>query len=142
MKRRLAAILATLALLGVMSAQTVTATHVDPVELTPGNYQCPSGSTKIDPVTSGTYDLVGGGSITIDVSSTPKGPVFSFTTSGATVSAVVVKGGPNYHSYLYAPSVTTDDGLHAPLNLNNNKWYGLSHLCFESAKKDSGGGKK
>jgi hypothetical protein len=141
MKRRLSAALTALALLGVLSAQTVTATHVSPGETIPGNYQCPSGATLIDPVADGTYALVGGGSITIDVSSTAKGPVFSFTATDATVSSVVVKGGPNYHVYIYAPSVTTDDGLHAPLNSANDKWYGLSHLCFESAKKDDGGKK-
>jgi hypothetical protein len=142
MKRRLFAGLSTVALLGLLSAQTVTATHVEPGETMPGNYQCPDGATKIDPVSSGTYALAGGGSITITVHSTAKGPTFDFSSSDADVSSVVVKGGPNYHTYMYAPAVMSDQGLHAPLNLNNNKWYGLSHLCIESSKKDDGGGKK
>ena len=135
MKRRLAASLTVLAMLGVLSVQTVTATHVAPGETMPGNYRCPDGATKIDPVEDGTYALVGGGSITIDVRSTAAGQVFDFTTSGATVGSIVVKGGPNYHTYIYAPASSGDTGLHAPLNLNNDKWYGLSHLCIESTKK-------
>ncbi|MEW6225585.1 MAG: hypothetical protein AB1627_13240 [Chloroflexota bacterium] len=137
MKRRLTASMAVLTLLGALSAQMVTATHVAPGETMPGNYQCPADSTKIDPVGDGTYALVGGGSITIDVRSTGAGTVFDFWTSGATIGAIVVKGGPNYHTYIYSPEVSGDTGLHAPLNLNNGKWYGLSHLCIESTKKSA-----
>jgi hypothetical protein len=138
MKRRLGALLAVMGLFGLLGAQTVSAT-VTLGETIPGNYQCPSDATKIDPVVDGTYNLVGGGTITIDVSSTAKGPVFSFTTSGATVGSIVVKGGPNYHTYIFSPAASSGSGLHSPLNSANDKWYGLSHLCIESHKKSSGG---
>ena len=142
MKRRLTASIAVLTLLGALSAQMVTATHVAPGETMPGNYRCPADSTKIDPVEDGTYALVGGGSITIDVRSTAMGKVFDFSASDATVGAIVVKGGPNYHTYIFPPDTTEDTGLHSPLNLNNGKWYGLSHLCIESTKKESEDSKK
>ena len=29
-----------------------------------------------------------------------------------------------------------ENGLHAPKNPSNGKWYGLSHLCIEGTKKD------
>ncbi len=102
-KSRLAASLTVVAMLGLLGVQSVTATHVAPGETMPGNYQCPAGSTKIDPVEDGTYALAGGGTITIDVRSTASGTVFDFTTNGATVGSIVVKGGPNYPTYIYAP---------------------------------------
>ncbi len=57
-----------------------------PLETFSGNSQCLAGSTGTDPVVSGTYALVGGGTITITVVSTSMGDTFSFTTSDATVS--------------------------------------------------------
>lgn len=141
MKRRLTASLAALVLIGIVGVGSVSATAPTPGETMPGNYQCPAGSTEIDPVESGTYALVGGGSIQITVSSTSKGPVFSFSATDATVGAIVVKGGPNYHTYIFPADTTSASGLHSPLNANNGKWYGLSHLCLETAKKDDGGKK-
>lgn len=134
MKRRFAALLAAMAMFGLLGAQTVTGA-VTISETVPGNYACPSDATKIDPVVGGTYNLVGGGTILIEVYQLPKGPAFGFTTTGASVSSIVVKGGPNYHTYIYSPSSTGDFDLHAPNNPNNGKWYGLSHLCIESDKK-------
>jgi hypothetical protein len=136
MFKRLSASFTALALLTVFAASSVTAAVPTPGETFPGNYQCPEGALNIDPVEDGTYDLVGGGTITIDVQNTAMGPVFDFTTSGATIDSIVVKGGPNYHWYTWSPGVDAAEGLHAPLNLNNDKWYGLSHLCIESTKKD------
>lgn len=134
MKKRLLATLTPLALAAMVGASGVTASHVTPESFL-GNFQCEAGDTKIDPVAGGTYDLAGGGTITITVIQTASGPTFDFTTSGATVSSVVVKGGPAYNLYTYAPPVTSDTGLHAPLNPSNGKWYGLSHLCIGSDKK-------
>jgi hypothetical protein len=132
MLRRLVFLLGVIALLGMTFATTATATEPT-IEKTRGNPKCEG--TKIDPVTSGTYALVGGGHIVITVVNTPKGPTFNFDTEGsATVDAVLVKGGPYYHVYIY-PDVESDTGLHAPLNSANQKWYGLSHLCIESVKK-------
>src|SRR5215203_145769 len=75
MKRQLTAMLAAMLLVGLIGVGTTTATHVTPVELTAGNYPCPAGSTAIEPVVSGTYALVGGGSIQITVISSSSGPV-------------------------------------------------------------------
>jgi hypothetical protein len=137
MKRRLTASLALLFLLGALAAPLVTASHVAPGETMPGNYQCPADSTKIDPVEDGTYALVGGGTITIDVYGTAGGKVFDFWATGANIGAIVVKGGPNYHTYIFPADTTEDTGLHAPDNLTSGKYYGLSHLCIESTKKTS-----
>lgn len=139
MKSRISASFATLMLLGVFAASSVTAAVPVPGSTIPGNYQCSADGLTIDPVADGTYNLVGGGTITIDVQNTAAGQVFDFTTSGATIDMIVVKGGPNYHVYIFTPGVSSAEDLHAPLNLNNGKWYGLSHLCIESTKKVPGG---
>ena len=137
MKRRLIALTATALMLGALGAQSAAATTPAPTpETFAGNNSCPEGSTKIDPVESGTYNLVGGGTITITVRETDAGPVFDFDASGATVGSVVVKGGPNYNVYIFAGGADSSEGLHSPQNAKNLKWYGLSHLCFESEKKE------
>lgn len=50
---------------------------------------------------------------------------------------MIVKGGPQANIYNYkdyndaTPGVAdtfSDTGLHAPVNTNNNKWYGISHI--------------
>lgn len=48
-------------------------------------------------------------------------------------SVVVVKGGPNAEVYHYDSWDDYDNGLTAPLNPNNDKWYGISHVqfCFD-----------
>ncbi len=135
MFKRLSASLTVLALLAVFAASTVTAAVPTPGATFAGNYQCPAGSLKIDPVSGGTYNLPDGGTITITLVSTANGPTFNFTTSGATIDSIVVKGGPNYHWYSWTPGVESAEGLHSPLNPNNGKWYGLSHLCIEGTKK-------
>ena len=141
MRRRVMASLTALALFAVVGAASVTA-GVTISETIPGNPPCDG--TKIDPVASGSYALVGGGHVVITVHSTAMGPTFDFDTEGsATVSSVMVKGGPNAILWSFDPAVESWDGLHAPLNPNNGKWYGLSHICFSSEKKDGdGGGKK
>ena len=136
MFKRVSASLSAVALLAVFAAATVTAAVPTPGATFAGNYQCPAGSLKIDPVAGGTYNLPDGGTITITLVSTAMGPTFNFTTSGATIDSIVVKGGPNYHVYIFGADTVSAEGLHSPLNLNNNKWYGLSHLCIEGTKKD------
>ncbi|HVM56823.1 MAG TPA: hypothetical protein VMT74_05125 [Gaiellaceae bacterium] len=99
--------------------------------------------TKIDPVSSGTYDLQYGsnlGTITITVYDTPAGQEFDFQTDVATdlVTSVVAKGGTAYSTSTYAaPGTNGDVGLHAPLNPHSGFWYDLSYLCFTTG---SGGG--
>jgi hypothetical protein len=106
-----------------------------------GNPSC-EGALKIDPVASRTYSTTFrgfAGSITITVVQTAMGPTFTFVTDHPShlVTSVIVKGGPNALMYNYGAGIAHDDGLHSPLNPNNpnNKWYGLSHLCFATDKK-------
>ncbi len=109
------------AVLAVVMAPVVSASHVSPT-LIAGNPSC-AGGLKIEPVASGTY-----GPITISVT----GSVFAFSASGVVVDSVIVKGGPNANLYDYSASggVTSDTGLHSPINPSNGRPYGLSHLCF------------
>ena len=131
MRKRLLAILSAMALFAVVGATTATAASVTP-ELIPGNPPC-SDATKIDPVLAGTYALEGGGHIVITLGANK---TFSFTTEGsATVSSIVVKGGPNAYLYSYDPPVESDTGLFAPNNGGGQR-SGLSHLCINSDKKD------
>ena len=129
---------------GIMAAASALATTtgsgpaVEPVHVA-GKPPC-TGELKIEPVRSGTFAASFGneaGSITITVRDTGNGPVFDFATDKAShlVKVVVVKGGPNANVYDYGAGVSTDSGLHAPLN--KDKWYGLSHLCFATALKST-----
>ncbi|MGH9230629.1 MAG: LPXTG cell wall anchor domain-containing protein [Acidimicrobiales bacterium] len=103
-----------------------------------GNPTCgdlvPAGTSwielKVEPVEDGTF-TEGMLTVTVDVSDTPDGPVVDWT-SNIGVDAVFVKGGPNGTLYLYDPPAesTGDTGLHAPVNPNNGKFFGLSHLSF------------
>ncbi len=104
----------------------------------PGNPTCgdlaPEGASwielKVEPVEDGTF-TDGMLTVTLDVSDTTDGPVFNWT-SNIGVDAVFVKGGPNGTLYLYDPPAesTGDTGLHAPVNPNNDKFFGLSHVSF------------
>jgi tetratricopeptide (TPR) repeat protein len=67
--------------------------------------------------------------VTVDVRDTADGPVFDFT-SNIGVDAVFVKGGPAANFYSYSPEGTGDTGLHAPINPNNNQFFGLFHISF------------
>ena len=85
---------------------------------------------KVEPVRNGTFsdDTL---TVTIDVTETDDGPVFDWT-SNIGIDAVFVKGGPGGLLYVYDPPAesTGDTGLHAPVNPNNDKFFGLSHLSF------------
>lgn len=104
-------------------AASVTPTFVD------GNPTCGALGygieKKIEPVTSGTYNLYGTKNVTIDVDA----PYVSWE-SDIGIDAVVVKGGPNANLYVYNPEATSDTTLSAPINPNNDKPYGLSHISF------------
>jgi hypothetical protein len=83
-----------------------------------------------DPVT-GSSLTIDGVTITItDVRNTSLGQVFDWEAEGGVVNGVFVKGGPKGNLYLYNPPATSDTGLHAPINPNNGKYYGLSHVSF------------
>jgi LPXTG-motif cell wall-anchored protein len=85
---------------------------------------------KVEPVVDGTSSD-GTLTVTIDVRDTPDGPVLDWT-SNIGVDAVFVKGGPGGTLYVYDPPAesTGDTNLHAPVNPNNGKFYGLSHVSF------------
>jgi hypothetical protein len=132
---KFAGVLGAVLLLGLVAAAPVAATHVDPV-LKDGNPNCTTGGqqgeglgfdhgVKIDPPAEGTVD-VGNGTVTIsDIDNSVNPATFTWTSSGVTVLAVIVKGGSNANVYFYnPPATTTDDGLHAP--------NGFSHIeiCY------------
>jgi hypothetical protein len=85
---------------------------------------------KVEPVASGT-ESDGTLTVTLTVRDTDDGQVFDWT-SNIGVDAVFVKGGPNGLLYLYDPPAesTGDTGLHAPVNPENDKFFGLSHVSF------------
>jgi hypothetical protein len=122
----LAAIAGAVALFTVLPA---SATHVAPTQA-PGNPACPPGTItlKIEPVVSGTF-TDGTLTVTIVVRDTAGGQVFDFT-SNIGVDQVIAKGGPNANIYTYDPEATEDTGLHAPVNPNNDRFFGLSHISF------------
>ena len=68
--------------------------------------------------------------VTIDVRNTSQGQVFDWEVLNGTVHLLVVKGGPDANKYVYAPPDTEDTGLHSPVNHNNGRYYGLSHISF------------
>ncbi|WP_137991000.1 prealbumin-like fold domain-containing protein [Streptomyces vilmorinianum] len=72
------------------------------------------------------------GTLDIDVRNTGSGQVFDYNFDGDfTAFGVIVKGGPNANFYDYRPTGNPDDtGLHSPINPNNNRFYGLSHISF------------
>lgn len=91
------------------------------------NPSCPTGyySYKVEPVTAGVH----GTYFTIsNISDSGSGPTFDWSSTRP-VYQVIVKGGPGANLYDYS-GATSDDGLHAPLNPKNKKWFGLSHVTF------------
>jgi uncharacterized repeat protein (TIGR01451 family) len=72
-----------------------------------------------NPVISDSKDGV---TITVD------DPLFDWM-SQVGIDAVIVKGGDNANVYFYDEE-TSDTDLHAPINPNNNKPFGLSHIEF------------
>lgn len=130
--------------LSVFGSPPARAAHIPPngpevpAIFTPGNQTCGTltpGSVefKVDNPADGTFTS-GTTTVTIDVRQTSAGTVFDWTSfSGGTVQSIFVKGGPDGNLYDYAGNgvvVSHDDGLHSPLNDNNGRWYGLSHISF------------
>ncbi|MFC0624819.1 hypothetical protein [Kribbella deserti] len=63
------------------------------------------------------------------------GQLVDFTATGGVVLGAIIKGGPNANFYDYRPLGTAAGaGLHTPVNPNNKKFYGLSHVTFCVAK--------
>jgi hypothetical protein len=51
-------------------------------------------------------------------------------TASAGVDAVIVKGGPNANVYVYDPEALSGSGLTPPMNGDEDKPYGISHVSF------------
>lgn len=89
-------------------------------------------------LTSANGELTGGAPQdpfnTITVSSADN--VYFNWSSTLGIDAVIVKGGENANAYVYVPEDYGDTGLAAPLNPNNSKPYGLSHIefCYDYEK--------
>ncbi len=129
----------------VVTALTAPAANADG-ETKPGNKNCSDlipGKPELrieDPATGSYTD----GTLTVALSvytlaaDDPNHPgnqtgsqVFDFTATGGSVIGIAVKGGPNTNFYDHRPSgVTSGTRLHAPVNPNNGKFYGLSHVSF------------
>ena len=89
------------------------------------------GGLRVDPGTSGTYEIPGhpGMFVTVVVTSTADGPVFSFD-SDVPIARVVAKGGNiGANVYVYDPAVTADGKLHTPVN-PSGFYAGISHIDF------------
>lgn len=124
-----------LALVMTFSAFPLLAASVTPI-LIPGNPTCVSQGYdfgfKIDPPTPGTYP-VGPGSITWTTSD----GVYLDWSSTFGIDAVLVKGGPNAHLYVYNPPVLAfgDTDLHSPINPSGNP-AAISHVEFCFNRRD------
>ncbi|HEX8629053.1 MAG TPA: Ig-like domain-containing protein, partial [Catenuloplanes sp.] len=114
---------------------TVVAGNQTCGNLIPGSLEA-----KVEPVASGTY-TTGGLTVRLTVrtlaADTPEHPgnqngneVVDVAASGATVIGVAVKGGPNTNFYSYPAGTSAATALHPPVNPNNDKFYGLSHISF------------
>jgi hypothetical protein len=105
---------------------------VEPV-LIPGNPTCESlgyaHGVKVDPPLPGIY-TVGNGTVTAEVVA---GKYLNWTSTIG-IDAVIVKGGPDAHLYIYDPPTESygDEGLHSPL-VSSNKPADISHydFCFD-----------
>ncbi|HEV8296365.1 MAG TPA: hypothetical protein VGQ20_03680 [Acidimicrobiales bacterium] len=115
------------AVLALALAWTGAADAVSPAgvnvttEVIAGNPKCGGVKIEAEDIHVGTY-----GPITITAYN---GTTISWTSSEG-VGEVIVKGGPNALVYHYNPPATGDTGLHAPVNPNNDKYYGISHVEF------------
>jgi hypothetical protein len=131
-RRRLAIVVAAMAgTAGLFVALPASAQSDDGVvvEDNPGCADiAPEGATwterKVEPPESGEFSD-GTLTVTVDVN----GDVFDWT-SNIGVDAVIVKGGPDANVYFYDPESMGDTGLHAPVNPQNDMFFGLSHISF------------
>jgi hypothetical protein len=83
---------------------------------------------KVDTPADGTYTFTDGSGHTVTVAN-DDGTYFDWSATIG-LDAVIVKGGDNANVYYYDPESYGDEGLHAPINSNNDKPYQLSHYEF------------
>jgi uncharacterized repeat protein (TIGR01451 family) len=115
-----------------------TTLNVQPT-LVPGNPTCQTltqsaNELKIDPPVGETFTQ---GEIEITVSGFNDPAGFFDWSSNLGIDAVFVKGGPGGDLYEY-DDATADTDLHAPINGNTGKPYGLSHISFCWNEKPNG----
>jgi hypothetical protein len=123
----------------LVPAGTTWATDIVPIFIA-GNPSCTdlgySYGFKIDPPNAGTYSIDGINTVTV----TTDGVSFDWSSTLG-MDAVISKGGPTANLYVYDPPAesTSDTDLHSPINPNNGKPYGLSHMdfCFDYEVKVS-----
>jgi hypothetical protein len=120
---------ALVAVLFAGGGQRGLASHVPPI-FVPGSATCPAGTIdlRVEPVTDGTFSD-GTLTVTIDARDTAEGQVVDWTANIG-VDAVIARGGPDSNLYLYSPEATADTGLHAPVNLANGQYFGLTSISF------------
>jgi hypothetical protein len=146
LRRRGAFALAVFGIFSLLAAfvpGTAGAAAVEPVEETfpGGDPVCTSGLVgfRIDSPGSGSY-VDGDFEVDVTINNTDDGPTFDFNvTSDHLVLVVVAKGATPQNVYTYpAPGVSSDTGLHAPLNASG-KFAGLSHIdfCYGEREKET-----
>jgi hypothetical protein len=113
-----------------LNLRLVYSASVEPTEL-PGNPTCRDlgypFELKVDPPASGTYNLPdNSGSVTVTLTSSS---TFDWSSTFG-IDAVIAKGGPKANVYFYDPESTGYTNLSTPINQQNNKPYGLSHITF------------
>jgi len=130
------AVIATVAFAGDTGTKSPNA---DSVTYVAGNPTCPSGTIqgpKIDPGANGTFSINGSTGVVV---SNYDGKTFDWRLIDPALhlydmAAVIVKGGPNanifWYDYAGGGLDDADTGLHAPVNPNNGKYYGISHIQF------------
>lgn len=75
----------------------------------------------------------------VDFDVSNNGRYLDWTSTNATVLAVVVKGGPNYNLYNYVGTgFTWDNGLHSPLHGRNVPAISHYNVCYERDGGDAG----
>lgn len=118
----------------VVSASVSYSAHAGVVEpiYEPDNPSCPDHlfEYKIDSPESGVEYAIPGVKKKVTVYTADK--VYFDWQADLCMDAVIAKGGPGANSYYYDPTTETcsDEGLHPPINPENYKPYGISHIKF------------
>lgn len=121
---------------GALLTSPAFATHVDPIFVA-GNPSCSDlgfdfgFKPQPEPPPSGTYTFPAPDGVNT-ITLVSDGSFFDWTST-LPLDAVIVKGGPNANVYVYDPEETSDDGLHSPINPNNDQPYAISHIevCYD-----------
>ena len=119
------AVLAPLALSSDPSGLGIVPTLVE------GNPDLTAGGVRVNPPFTDAVAIPGypGMFVTVSVTSTDDGQVFSFSSDVPVVRVVAKGGNVGANIYTYAPAVYGDTSLHAPVN-PSGKYADLSHIDF------------